>query len=53
MGGYGEWDCLSKHEAVLMLVVPAEMLSGESIDSLNSPEYRQRLAKMLTAESTP
>lgn len=47
MGGYGEWDSLSKGEAVLSLVVPAEMLSGQSIDSLNSQEYRERLAALL------
>lgn len=47
MGGYGAWDSLSKGEAVLSLVVPAEMLSGQSIDSLNSQEYRERLAALL------
>lgn len=47
MGGYGEWETLSKREAVLCLVVPAEMLSGYSLDDLNSQQYRERIAALL------
>ncbi len=47
MGGYGEWETISKGEAVLSLVVPAWMLSGRSIDDLNSRQYREQIAALL------
>lgn len=47
MGGYGTYETLGKDEAVLELIVPAHMVSGHSINDLNSPEYRAGLAAML------
>lgn len=52
MGGYGEWADLSKRQGVLSLIVPAEMISGQSIDSLNSREYRERFAALLLSDGT-
>ncbi|SHY11695.1 Uncharacterised protein [Mycobacteroides abscessus subsp. abscessus] len=50
MGGYGEWSDLSTRRGVLSLIVPAEMVSGQSIDSLNGREYRERFAALLLSD---
>lgn len=52
MGGYGSYSDISKEEAVLKLIVPANMLSGYSINDLNGREYRTKLAALLVAEET-
>jgi hypothetical protein len=51
MGGYSEWSDLSTRQGVLSLIVPAEMVLGQSIDSLNSREYRERFAALLLSDA--
>lgn len=51
MGGYGSYADISKEEAVLELIVPANMLSGYSINDLNGREYREKLAALLLADA--
>jgi hypothetical protein len=47
MGGYGEWDCIPEDQAAVTVIVPASMVSGQSINSLNSPAWRYQFAVQL------
>lgn len=51
MGGFGEWSMLSEREAVLELIVPITLLQGASLNDMNGPAYRAKLAAMLVDES--
>lgn len=51
MGGFGDWDMLSESEAVLELIVPITLLQGVSLNDMNGPAYRAKLAAILTDES--
>jgi hypothetical protein len=47
MGGHGSYSDLSEDEAVVELIAPASMVSGQSINSLNSPQGRKAFAAAL------
>lgn len=51
MGGYGDYKSVGEHQGVLEVIVPVDMVAGESIDTLNGQEYRERFARALLGDA--